>query len=384
MARLGQEGIEVRHLKKCTTQQGGRCNCRRSYRGYVWNKTTGLPARGPWVKSLADAKGWRVDALNAIAAGRFNRTRSEAVRVVAERLIEGMKDGTVQTRSGTRYKPSVIRSYRSSLHLHVLPTLGDRDFGHLRRGEIQEMVDRLTLEHSPSTVRNAIMPLRAMYRHALARDQVAMNPTQGLQMPAVSGSRERVAGPTEAASIIEALTGVERAIWAAAFYAGLRLGELRALRIEDVDLAKGLIHIEASWDQVEGRTKPKSAAGRRRVPITPQLRDELARWGEERPWDAGLVFGRGPDQPFAPSTAYSRAAKAWKAASCERIALHECRHTFASFMIAAGANAKTLCTIMGHSTITQTFDRYGHLFPGGEEEAGELLGAYLNEAGGAG
>lgn len=134
MARLGQQGIEERHLKKCATQQGGRCNCQRSYRGHVWNKMTGRQVRGPWVKSLADAKGWRIDALNAIAAGRFNRTRSEAVSVVAERLVEGMRNGTVRTRSGTRFKPSVARSYESSLRIHVLPTLGDMDFGQLRRG----------------------------------------------------------------------------------------------------------------------------------------------------------------------------------------------------------------------------------------------------------
>ena len=43
------------------------------------------------------------------------------------------------------------------------------------------------------------------------------------------------------------------------------------------------------------------------------------------------------------------------------IGLHECRHTFASLMIAAGVNAKALATYMGHSSITITLDRYGHL-----------------------
>jgi len=57
--------------------------------------------------------------------------------------------------------------------------------------------------------------------------------------------------------------------------------------------------------------------------------------------------------------------------------LHECRHTFASLMIAAGVNAKALGTYLGHSSITITLDRYGHLFPGNEEEAAALLDAYL-------
>jgi len=46
-------------------------------------------------------------------------------------------------------------------------------------------------------------------------------------------------------------------------------------------------------------------------------------------------------------------------------------------MIAAGVNAKALSTYMGHSSITITLDRYGHLMPGNENEAAGLLDAYL-------
>jgi site-specific recombinase XerC len=62
------------------------------------------------------------------------------------------------------------------------------------------------------------------------------------------------------------------------------------------------------------------------------------------------------------------------------VTLHECRHTFATLMIAAGVNAKALQTFMGHSSITVTLDRYGHLFPGSEQEAADLLDAYLAES----
>jgi len=59
---------------------------------------------------------------------------------------------------------------------------------------------------------------------------------------------------------------------------------------------------------------------------------------------------------------------------------HDCRHTYASLMIAAGCNAKALSTFMGHSSIQITMDRYGHLMPGSEEEAAGLLDAYLTKA----
>jgi integrase len=64
-------------------------------------------------------------------------------------------------------------------------------------------------------------------------------------------------------------------------------------------------------------------------------------------------------------------------AGLEPIALHECRHTYAAFMIAAGVNPKALSTYMGHASITITLDRYGHLMPGAEDEAASMLAAYL-------
>ena len=64
-------------------------------------------------------------------------------------------------------------------------------------------------------------------------------------------------------------------------------------------------------------------------------------------------------------------------------ALHECRHTFASILIAAGVNAKALSTYLGHNSIPITLDRYGHLMPGNEDEAVALVDAYLELATGS-
>jgi integrase len=60
----------------------------------------------------------------------------------------------------------------------------------------------------------------------------------------------------------------------------------------------------------------------------------------------------------------------------------EARHTCASVMIAAGVNAKALSAIMGHATISMTFDTYGHLMPGGVDEAAAQTNAYLARVGG--
>jgi integrase len=52
-------------------------------------------------------------------------------------------------------------------------------------------------------------------------------------------------------------------------------------------------------------------------------------------------------------------------------------------VLAAGVNAKVIATYMGHSSITITLDRYGHLFPGNEDQAATLLDGYLEQATGA-
>ena len=83
------------------------------------------------------------------------------------------------------------------------------------------------------------------------------------------------------------------------------------------------------------------------------------------------------DRPFSPTPVTERADRAWQAAKLERITLHECRHSYASLMIAAGVNAKALGVFMGHANISITLDRYGHLMPGSEAEAAGLLDAYL-------
>ncbi|MGE5527178.1 MAG: tyrosine-type recombinase/integrase, partial [Methanosarcina sp.] len=90
-----------------------------------------------------------------------------------------------------------------------------------------------------------------------------------------------------------------------------------------------------------------------------------------------LVFGVTAKVPFQATVVYRRADKAWEKAGLGRLRFHQARHTYASFMIAAGVNAKALSAFMGHSSIKVTFDLYGHLMPGTEAEAAALLDSYL-------
>jgi integrase len=324
--------------------------------------------------------------------GLDNR-RLAAVAVVAgvehdfdQHLAEGAgaKDGSIRTRSGDVYKPSVLRSYETSMRLRLLDDLGGAKLGDVSRLDLQDVADRMLAEgRDPSTIRNALMPVRAVYRRAVGRGDVAVNPTTGLELPAVRGRRDRIASPEEAAKLLGALADDDRPVWATACYAGLRLGELRALRHEDVDLEHGLIHVRRSWDAVEGPVEPKSRAGVRTVPIVAALRAHLAAHLLRSRRRSGLIFGRSEATRFSPRALSTRAEKAWTDAKLAPIGWHELRHTFASIAIAAGVNAKALSSYLGHASISITLDRYGHLMPGSGDEAVALVDAYLERTTGA-
>ena len=370
-------GIEIRHDRSCPARAGKRCRCTPSYRAEAHSAVEGKRVRKTF-RNLAEAKAWRAEAQVALRHGTMSASAAPTLREAAEAWLIGAENGAVRNRSGDPYKPSVIRGYEQALRLRVLPQLGAARLTDIRRADLQAFVDRLLAAgHEPSTIRNTLLPVRVIFRRALTRGEVAVNPTIGLELPAVRGRRDRIASPGEAAALLSALE-TDRALWATAMYAGLRLGELMALEWQHIDLERDLIHVRWSYDaKADLRVLPKSRAGVRTVPLASVLRSHLAAHRLASGRRDGLVFGRSADRPFSPWSVSSRAARRWHRLGQRPIGLHECRHTCASFLIAAGVNAKALSVYMGHSSVTITFDRYGHLMPGNEAEAVGLLDAYL-------
>jgi integrase len=252
---------------------------------------------------------------------------------------------------------------------------------------VQDFADRLSADGlAASSVRNMVLPLRAIFRRPHVRDDVAVNPTVKLTLPSVRGQRDRIAAPAEVGPLLAALQPADRAIYATPLYTGLRAGELQALQWDDVDLLSNVIDVRRNWDRPAGFIAPKSRAGTRRVPLIPTLRRELqAHHLQQGHRGQGFVFPNKPGtRPFNPGTLKLHTSKAWADAGLTPIGLHECRHSYAAYMIAAGVNSKALSTYMGHSSITITLDRYGHLLPGNEDHAAQLLDSWLRNATGAG
>ena len=319
--------------------------------------------------------------MREIRLGTRRASAPLTVAEAAENWLTGARAGSIRNRSGDEYKPSSIRGYEEALRIRVLPELGSRRLDTITRSDLQALVDRLLAEgQHPSTIRNSLMPLRAIFRRAIARGDLAINPTRGLELPAVRGTRDRIAAPEEAAALLAALEQ-DRAVWATAMYAGLRRGELTRARAErhrprrERDPSPALLGRGRGRSSSRSRT-PADAPSRSRACCDRHSSSTLARSAAP----TGSRSARALGVPFQPKSLSNRAGRAWKRAGLQPITLHECRHTFASLMIAAGVNAKALSTYMGHASVMITLDRYGHLMPGNEREAAGLLDAFLSRS----
>ena len=372
-------GIKRRHSASCASRSGGRCNCRAGWEATVFSRRDGKKIRKVFARE-AEARSWRADSLAALERGVLRAPTKTRLREAAEEWLAGAERGEVRTRSGHIYKPSTLRGYRQAVEMRISPHILDARLAAITTGDLQEEIDRWMAEGlPPSTIRNAIKPLQAIYRRARSRGGLPVNPTRDLELPAPRSKEVEIVSPSTAADLLAIVPAADRAIWGTALYAGLRYGELRALRWGAVDLAGGTIAVRESWDPREGAIEPKTRTSRRVVPLPAALRELLMdRRLLASAKNGDLAFGDATNSPFHAATLYRRADAAWRRADIgHRLRLHQSRHTYASFMIAAGVNAKALSVFMGHSSIKVTFDLYGHLMPGAEAEAAALLDRFL-------
>jgi integrase len=364
------EGIEVRHATDCRSRSGGRCSRRPSYRASVWSTRDRKRIRRSFPTEAA-AKAWRHDAAGAIRRGELRAINAPRLDDAVTELLAAMDVGTFRTRGRRPFKPTTRRAAEQTYRLRVAHRYGRVRLDRIDHLDLQDFVDELNAAGTnPSTIEGTVLPLRLVFRWARARGIVAVDPTDGLELPEKSSRQRLPPSPADAARLLAAAPDPDRAVWATALLAGLRRGELLALDWPNVDLAAGVLRVARSYDPTSGTFgRPKSKHGIRTVPITaalaPYLREHALRSGRRD----GLVFGEPAARPLDSRRLQERADDAWRSAGLTRTTLHACRHLYAAMSIAAGVNAHALCRYMGHSSIAVTFDLCGHLFPGNESEA---------------
>jgi integrase len=372
MSKVSVEaGITERHARYCDAPKT-RCSCTPTYLAEAYDAVAEKRIYRSF-PTITGARRWRQDAYSALRTGTLSAERGPTLKQAAEQWLTAARAGIVCNRSGDPYKSSAIRGYDRALRLHVLDELGHERLRELTLPRLQRHVDKLAAAGlAPATITTAITPIRAIYRRARQLGEVHANPTSGVSVPAVNRRQTKFATVEQLDVMLAVLDSArDRALWATALYAGLRRGELAGLHAADIDLATGVIRVERGYDEAEGEeVAPKSKQGRRKVPIPAVLRDHLDEFLTSAP-ASGRVFH--PDV----RQSYDNGRRAAEQAGVEPPTLHECRHGYASLMIAAGVNVKALSNFMGHANIAITLDQYGHLLPGAESEAAELLDAFL-------
>ena len=334
---------------------------------------------------LNDAVAWRDETRVGVRQRTVVVPTWITFREYAERWLEGAHNGTNLTRDLSAYKPSTCRAYSKHIK-RIYPALGAMRLSHIELLDVQDAANRLTAAGlSASSVRNTFDPVRKIFARAVRERLISVNPTDGLELKAADGRRDWVDSPERVARALAVLADAERGPWTVAFYAGLRAGEIQALRWSDVNYERGVLRVERAWDRVVGPIAPKSRAGRRRVPMSMLVRREVrelqvrsGRRGDE------LVFGRTPDEAFAPQTLHRRTKQAWKDAGLTAEwaedgllppGLHDARHHCLTHWGRVWDIGR-LHQASGHSDIRQT-QRYLHVPPDRDAEDAARLDAYL-------
>ncbi len=177
-------GITVRHARSCS---GEPCRCKPTYQAHVWSAREGKRIRKTF-PTLAAAKVWRQDALPALRKGTMHAPTQTTLRQAWEAWQAGALDGTIRTRSGDVYKPSALRGYEQAMRLRILDDLGAVKLSDVTRRDVQRLANGMLGDGcAASTIRNAILPLRSIYRRAIEDGDVAVNPCANLRLPAVRG-----------------------------------------------------------------------------------------------------------------------------------------------------------------------------------------------------
>ena len=383
------EGIRLRHRGGCPARDGGQCRCEPAYEAWVYSPADGKKIRRTFA-NVSEAKSWRRDAARAVERRELRAPTAMTLREAFGRWADGAESGQLRAlRGGAIYKPSVVRSYRQTFETHVDPVLGTWRLSDIRRADLVRLKQTLLGRGlSGSTIRNAFAPLRVVLRHAVDLGELAVSPMDSVDLPAADGKRDRCPDLAEATRLLEALSDADSAIYAVAYYAALRTGEVQALRWQDVDIANGCIRVARAYDPKSSRNDPenrrfvapKSKAGRRTVPMFGPLKSILAAHRLRSGRTTGLVFGRDGETPFDSRALVRRAATAWKRAGIgETYSPHEFRHGGISLWLMSNMNLKEASVYAGHASIIITLDRYGHLLGGGDK-AQEQVDAYLAAA----
>jgi integrase len=302
-------------------------------------------------------------------------------------------------------RPSTAARDESHYRNHVLTKFGDLPLAAIDYALVTAWIAELQHKGlAPATVRRCHLLLSKLLAGAVRSKRISRNPCADTDnLPTVHRAEMRVIDPDQILRLADAMADVtterlgrrvpgtrsdDAAIRrvAARFsalvilggYGGLRFGELAGLRPNRIDTARRVVRVDSTLTEVRGQLipgRPKTAAGVRSVPLPRTVAATLELAVRDLDDDAFVFTG----SDGAPIRAGSFRTRFWKPATDRAdlvgLRMHDLRHTAVSLWIAHGASAKQVQVWAGHRSVATVFDRYGHLFPGGEDPVMDSLDA---------
>lgn len=317
-----------------------------------------------------DKRGFRTkrEAENFLSSVESSKLKGEWVdparsRLRFEEIAEAWYSGKIRVKASTR------SGYRNSLDKHVLPEWGRVRIVDIEHSSVQRWVAELSTRLSPSTTRQVYLVLSGVLAYAVRDGRLGRNVAADVELPRLGETDRRYLSHAQVHALAAEMGEWDTLIRVLA-YTGMRWGEATALRPEDVDLGRRVLHVRRAVADVRGKLvwgTPKTHE-KRSVPFPSLVDDGLAAHvaaGVRH----GLVFhgasgaalrgGNFRRREFAP--AIGRLQKASE--GFPGITPHDLRHTAASLAISAGANVKILQRMLGHASAAMTLDVYADLFP---------------------
>jgi integrase len=339
--------------------------------------------------------------------GATQRAVQDKLRAARRAIDDGLpvasdrqKVGTFLTRwlaevAQPTVRPSTYVRYRELLTSHIIPAVGHLPLTKLSPQDLTSLYLQLGKRLAPRTVGHAHRALHRALRDALHWGLVHRNVCDAVSPPKVPRNEMHVLDPEQTRTLLAAATcDPLEAIYVLAVTAGLRQGELLALRWSDLDLDAGRLNVCRSVRRVSGQGsivgEPKTKSGRRNVLLTPlavaALRRHRTRQTEQRLravfWDdLDLVFANEIGRYIGATNLRLRSFKPLLArAGLPAIRFHDLRHTAATLLLGQNVNVKVVSELMGHANIAITLDTYSHVLPTMQADAVGKMEALLTVA----
>lgn len=294
-----------------------------------------------------------------------------------------------------RLERSTTKRYRELADLHIKPRFGDLKLTALTKPLVQDFRLELLKGKSRAMAAKILRALSAILNNAMEIGAINQNVAATVKVGKLKRETEKIIVPDRAdlKAMIKAATDTERPFILTAITTGLRSSELRGLRWQDIDLAAGTITVRQRADQWGQIGPPKSEAGKRTIPIPPELVAELKAWRLRSPISRqDLAFPSSTGTPLRHNNMLRRTffplqvragigvpamdAKGKPKINEEgqpvltgRYGFHTLRHAAASGWIESNIDLKRLQVWIGHENIRLTLDTYGHLLKDADKDA---------------